>query len=318
MNKKVLLSLLFALPLHNNAFAGREGNGGEPAELIFKQIAQNIQQWIASGNADEIKLPHGISLALYKKKMIRALNHYTISFTESPIFIGASEKACRNKPDSLGGGEILCNDSRFYLSYDRNIDDVYRLVHHEFAGLAGLEVNRGAESDYFISDQISGYQKEEVLRRLPVVKNDDEAYVRGLSRFFDKYFPGRSQLFEDGYDDEIACTISLKLFGHQPLSLNIEVFGGKKPKSSPGWNIDTDRTSLKEINWSWTAKFATDDHSMNYRIDHRSIVFDDVRVNQKGIFGSSVDGTLLMTFDDKELSVTLRVGSLSKSCTIIP
>lgn len=145
---------------------GHEGNGGDPQEMNFRDIAINIQAWIQSGNADQLQMPKGLTIEAYKTKMNQALKNYHISFTTSVVYVDGAEKTCKNIHDGRGDGEITCNERRYR---DASINERYRLVHHEFAGLAGLEVNQNQDSDYQISDQISGYLKNETVLRLPVV-----------------------------------------------------------------------------------------------------------------------------------------------------
>jgi hypothetical protein len=46
--------------------------------------------------------------------------------------------------------------------------DQYVLIHHEYAGLAGFEVNDGESSQYEISNQISGYLEDQIVKKLVV------------------------------------------------------------------------------------------------------------------------------------------------------
>lgn len=165
----LLMGAIFALG--NSSFAGiKEGGGGDPNEPIFKEIATNIEGWIQSGNADNIQLPKGIYLSDYKQKMLAALSAYHISFTMKEVFVNRKPKTCKNYRDEQNENQILCNSQRFAHAYKNNINDIYRTVHHEFAGLEGLEVNKGQDSDYTISGQISGFLVTEEVKRLPIVK----------------------------------------------------------------------------------------------------------------------------------------------------
>jgi hypothetical protein len=49
------------------------------------------------------------------------------------------------------------------------------LVHHEYAGLAGFEVNSGEDSIYPISNQIAGYLEDHVVKKLVVRPNNSGA-----------------------------------------------------------------------------------------------------------------------------------------------
>jgi hypothetical protein len=144
------------------------GNGGDPFELRFKTIALNIDQWIQSGNANQLQLPSEITLQNYKSKMHQVLGNYSIEFTKQKVSIAGAEKTCINFVASKIN-KIRCNSDRFSALLNSRADDLYRLVHHEFAGLAGIEVSKGADSDYRISNQISSYLVDQVVRQLPIV-----------------------------------------------------------------------------------------------------------------------------------------------------
>jgi hypothetical protein len=154
----ILVTAVFAL----NANATKVvTNAGDPNEPKFKEIALNIQQWIESGNADRIALPPDVPLERYKREMLKVLRNYHIAFD-------GAKKTCENQADASGENRISCDSAKFNETLERSIDDTYRLIHHEFAGLAGFEVNQNEESDYRISDQISGFLRFEVVKRLPV------------------------------------------------------------------------------------------------------------------------------------------------------
>ena len=75
------------------------------------------------------------------------------------VSVDGQPKTCRgfvSDQDHLH--HILCNIDRFSATSPA---EQYRLIHHEFAGLAGVEQNNGAASDYRISTQIA---PESILR----------------------------------------------------------------------------------------------------------------------------------------------------------
>lgn len=154
----IVSSLVFVLTAHATKVVT---NAGDPNEPKFKEIALNIQQWIESGNADKILLPADISLERYKREMLNALRNYHIAFD-------GAKKTCANHVDAVGENRISCDSAKFDETLKRSVDDTYRLIHHEFAGLAGLEVNQNEDSDYRISNQISGFLQFAVVKRLPV------------------------------------------------------------------------------------------------------------------------------------------------------
>jgi hypothetical protein len=149
---------------------GETGNGGDPEELYFREIAINIRQWLVSGNSMSLKLPEGLSNDTYKDKIIEVIDQFDVSFTFDLIQVAGTNKMCKNFWKSENDPKIICN----YHFIDLKIEDKYKLIHHELAGLAGLEISEGGKSDYFISSQISGFLKKEIIKRLPIVPQLDK------------------------------------------------------------------------------------------------------------------------------------------------
>jgi len=199
------------------AHAGKEGGGGGgKKEPLFKTIASNIEGWIRSGNADAIltRLPNGISLSQYKSQMLDVLDNYRITFTDDKVLVNEHEKTCRGYVDDSGVNQILCNNIQFGSDTPENINELYRQVHHEFAGLACgkdhlksmcLEQNNADDSDYRISDFISGYLRKEVVMRLPVVKVPTTNPAHLISS---------GTCWADGYEGRLASNIKDLLIAH--------------------------------------------------------------------------------------------------------
>lgn len=182
------------------AFAGGTviRNGGDPDELSFQEIANNIKGWIASGNADNLNLPPDIPISDYKGKMTAVLSNYAVEFTDQDIVVNGAAKVCENRshPDRIGW--IICNRALFQALVRDNIESIFRLVHHEFAGLAGLEISSAPRSDYRISDQVAAQLENEVVRRLPIapkfpIGSNCSSKPIGQQEFIKKVFkPGQS------------------------------------------------------------------------------------------------------------------------------
>ena len=175
---KLLITLLFTAALFPTlaSAAGREGNGGDVNERFFKEVAKNIFDWIKSGNADGLNLSD-LSTDTYKKKMTARLLNYNVKFSDRLPIVHGTSKTCENK--MVGNrGVIECNLARFDAlrssGRTQDIEELYRLIHHEFAGLEGLEQNRGDDSDYTISNQLSAFLRTETVRRLPVTSTNPE------------------------------------------------------------------------------------------------------------------------------------------------
>lgn len=160
-----LLAVLSPIKLF--AEGGISGGGGDPLEIKFKDIAQNIAQWIASGNARELRLPTQITLEVYSQRMTAVLNNYQIEITQSRILVQGVQKACENFIRPGQSALVRCNANRL-RAIMQDASEMYQIVHHEFAALAGLEVAKGARSSYTISRQLSAFLREETVLRLPV------------------------------------------------------------------------------------------------------------------------------------------------------
>jgi hypothetical protein len=193
MKKIVLISLLAV----SKVFAhGSEGvGGGDANEIVFKDVAVNIKAWIVAGNSRDVKLPSALSQQAYESSMLRVLANYNITMTEKPVLVNGTEKTCQNNLESSGHGTILCNISRFEGLRSRT-NDLYRLVHHEFASLARVEKNIGAVSDYLVSDQISSHLRYEAVLRLPIVSQNSQ---NGVVDEFQSYTTVRKITLKKGH-----------------------------------------------------------------------------------------------------------------------
>jgi len=166
---KVKLALVFfgiaLLPL--SGFAEKEvGNGGDICEDYFKIVRDDIAAWIDKGGSAALSLPDNISVDRYNTEMLAQISKTHVSCTQDNVLIGDAEKTCKNFIDSQGTSRIVCNSDRF--TKETSESDRYVLVHHEYAGLAGFEVNDGENSHYSVSNQISQYLTDTVVKRLAV------------------------------------------------------------------------------------------------------------------------------------------------------
>jgi hypothetical protein len=164
---KLLLVLLSLLFLSSNVFASKrgqdKGNGGDICENKMRNITNEMESWLLNDEFVGIKLPSKLTEKAYKKGMLNAVRKSQLSCTSEKVFIGAAEKTCMNFRDIRGNARIVCNFDRFLKTDEQ---EKYRLMHHEFAGVAGFESNNGNEASvYRISNQISEFlQKEEVFK----------------------------------------------------------------------------------------------------------------------------------------------------------
>jgi hypothetical protein len=146
-----------------NAFASDKGNGGDICENQMRNIANDIESWLLNDEYSGIKLPVNIGIKTYKQGMLSAVRKSVLSCTTGKIFVGGAEKSCKNFRDNRGIPRIICNFERFTKTEEK---EKYKLMHHEFAGVAQFEANNGKEASvYVISNQISDFLRvEEVLK----------------------------------------------------------------------------------------------------------------------------------------------------------
>ncbi|WP_408095658.1 hypothetical protein ACJVC5_11490 [Peredibacter sp. HCB2-198] len=170
-----------ALISNGYAFEGGDkiGGGGDASEARVNEIRSDIVRWIENGGSKGLRLPIDLPLEEYDQKMLAILEaqKVIIGFVEndqSPeeelrVMVNGQPKTCRGFISRIDNEpHILCHIDRFRKSSD---PEQYRLIHHEYAGLAGVEKNEGAASDYKISNQITDFLREETVLRL-AVKND--------------------------------------------------------------------------------------------------------------------------------------------------
>ena len=179
MMKQILcLSTIFLAGASLSSAVGPgEGGGGDGTEIRVDEIRADILRWINAGGGSALQLPEGLTLADYKTAMTKSLKPGAVqvgfvttkqeansSDPELKVSVAGQPKTCRgflSKKDHLP--HILCNKERFEAEGNAK---QYQLIHHEYAGLAGVEKNIGAKSDYRISNQITddSFEPTTVLR----------------------------------------------------------------------------------------------------------------------------------------------------------
>ncbi|WP_413294905.1 ankyrin repeat domain-containing protein [Bdellovibrio sp. HCB185ZH] len=150
----LVLSFLSSLAYGHFIDGQDRGNGGDQCEMRIAVIRADFENWVIKGASASLKLPYGITHEQYARTMLTQMSTATVSCTETVLTVGAAEKTCLNFTDGQGTPRILCNVDRFMNAM---ASDQYVLIHHEYAGLAGFEVNDGEKSDYRISFQIADY-----------------------------------------------------------------------------------------------------------------------------------------------------------------
>lgn len=184
-----VLALSLMIPLSGfSAEGGNSGGGGDASEARVNEIRSDILSWIGKGGAQNLKLPKDMSYGQYEDAMkdILAPKKVIIGFVEKDdaqnpelqVSVNGIPKTCRgfiSKKDKAP--HILCSIPRFKETKD---GDQYRLIHHEYAGLARLEKNEGASSDYEISNQLTDYLTYQKVLRLAVKTPDVSVDRPGL------------------------------------------------------------------------------------------------------------------------------------------
>jgi hypothetical protein len=164
---KLLLVSLSLLFLSSNVFAAKQGqdkgNGGDICENKMRNITNEIESWLLNDEYIGIKLSSNLAEKTYKLGMLNAVRKSQLSCTTDKVFVGNAEKSCTNFRDNRGNARIVCNFDRFLKTEEK---EKYKLMHHEFAGVAHFESNNGKETSvYKISNQISDFlHKEEILK----------------------------------------------------------------------------------------------------------------------------------------------------------
>lgn len=180
MKKFNLIKCLFSLallPTSNYGFAGGDASGGgDTCEDRIQVIRDDIQTWVHKGGGQNLKLPDNIEPDEYASRMLDAIEKTKPKIRclgpgdkGYPVEEKGVPKVCRFYSTGLlsrfRGTYIDCDFKKFL---DLNESDQYVLVHHEYAGVAGLEVSDDGRSEYPISNQISSQLEDQVVKRLVV------------------------------------------------------------------------------------------------------------------------------------------------------
>jgi hypothetical protein len=166
------------------------GGGGNATEIRVNEIRADILKWIDEGGAQGLTLPSHLTHSQYvsgMRKVLEPLAVVVVAVTpeqeaaatddELKVVVEGRSKTCRgfvSRKDRLP--HILCSTKRFAETTE---SDQYRLIHHEYAGLAGIERNVGAASDYEISSQLTDFLVPETVLKLAVKKRGSGLCVPG-------------------------------------------------------------------------------------------------------------------------------------------
>lgn len=168
MNKiTIFLIQLMMTLLAITAQASNGGRGGgDLCEDQIKLIKTDLEIWINSKGPEGLTLS-GISTADYSKAMLSSLASTKIRCVSKgdafyPVEIDGTPKVCRFDFDEFESW-ITCDADKFMASTNA---DQYVLIHHEYAGLAKLEIPDGDQSQYAISNQISSFLTSTIVKKL--------------------------------------------------------------------------------------------------------------------------------------------------------
>ena len=152
------------------SYSGSEGvGGGDLCEDRIKTIRADLKTWIENKGSEALQLPSGVSQVQYSQGMLNALAGAKIACVgpgdnNYPVEVHGTAKVCKFNV-SAASKLITCDFKKFQSMTE---SDQYVLIHHEYAGLAGIDQPNGSDSVYTVSNQISGYLVDQVVKRLAV------------------------------------------------------------------------------------------------------------------------------------------------------
>lgn len=185
------LALLTVLMTVSNAEASKDRGGGDLCEKRILEVADDISAWIKAGGSAELNFSADVTLEHYNSGMMTAIDTTKVRCVKPgdkgyPVHIGNTPKACRF--DRTAGETFITCDYEVFMNKNATTEsDQYVLVHHEYAGIAGVENPNEEISTYSLSSQITYFLDFVTLKKLaikpkPIVKtktsNDAEADAR--------------------------------------------------------------------------------------------------------------------------------------------
>jgi hypothetical protein len=151
-------------------YVGQDRGGGDPCENQIKIIRSDLSVWIQKGGPKELRLPDGIFVDQYSTRMLQKIEKAKVRCVgqgdkDFPVEVYGTPKVCKFEVDSNQDSTITCDRSAF-LALDES--EQYVLVHHEYAGLAGIEIPLKDYSQYEVSNQITSFLENKIVKRLVV------------------------------------------------------------------------------------------------------------------------------------------------------
>jgi hypothetical protein len=270
MSKSILTLMLATTVGLAHASEHEIGNGGDMCENRIKVIRDDMASWIGQGGPARLELPSELSVNRYDQGMLTQIEKAKISCTQDRLYVGSAEKTCKNYVSSTGQSRILCNISRFV--HDTSESDQYVLIHHEYAGLAGFEVNDGESSKYTISNQLSGFLLDQVVKKLSI------AQELPISSFLDvKYVhyeqPKRVCKFSLSYEGETnSLILQMEQRCEDPKQVKLHPLANGKWTGKAGYQYDGWYYS-REYELTLNRDRSIDEQITTYRFENSSWVF---------------------------------------------
>lgn len=143
--------------------------GGDSCEDRVQIIRADLHSWIGAGGPQGLALPQNLSVADYSKGMTAAFKSTKIRCVGAgdagfPVKIGKAPKVCIF--ETIGDeSQITCDFAKFQSLSE---SEQYVLIHHEYSGIAKFEVPDAETSTYFISNQISSFLENVLVKKLAV------------------------------------------------------------------------------------------------------------------------------------------------------
>jgi hypothetical protein len=202
------------------AEGGVQGGGGDTiTEGRIHEIRRDIQKWINAGGAKSLDFSNSRARVTYEHYLngsasnsvfgmndvlrdgavvINAIreSEQNLADEELNTYVSGYPKTCKGLISKRDGRpHILCNIERFWelkagWEPARLEAEQYRLIHHEFASLAGLEKNVGSDSDMSLSSQLTKFLKPESVLRLAVVQTVQPTPEVGTKTFNNPKYNG--------------------------------------------------------------------------------------------------------------------------------
>lgn len=175
---KLAIIFMACLQVSPRTVAAREGGGvtggGDPCERRITEIKLDFKSWIQQGGHGGLVLPTGMSGKAYAASMTDAIDTAKVRCVKPgdvghPVHVVGRPKVCRFDKSADGAQAVVtCDYTTFMDPKSTDETEQYRLVHHELAGLANVEVPDEGDSDYRVSNQITGFLQTVVVKRLSI------------------------------------------------------------------------------------------------------------------------------------------------------